>query len=145
MKTLEPQQIKEIAEQLDCGFRAFIHKETLELIFIPNLDKYPEMEMEAWENEVNRLDENFTDYFEVEGMSSTESFRVMEGFMESLSDKTPLKEKLYHALNNKKPFSGFKFIIDNSGEFRQRWFKYKEESLCAYVIDQLYWLQPDKE
>jgi hypothetical protein len=143
MKTLEPALIKEIAEQLDCGFRVYLHKETLELAFLPNLDNYPDMDMELWGKDLKRLENNIMEYFEVEPMTSTESFRVMEGFMESLTDKNPLKERLFHALYNKKPFSGFKFIIDNSGEYRQRWFTYRDEAYQEHVKRQLYWLQSD--
>jgi hypothetical protein len=66
VRQLSKQEIKEIAEQLDCGFRCFIHKINSELIFIPDTTKHLDMDTEAWETEMNELDSNFGDYFEVE-------------------------------------------------------------------------------
>ena len=36
-------------------------------------------------------------------------------------------------MNNRKPFANFKNIIDNSGEFRQQWFDFKQKQLEKYV------------
>ena len=49
MLTFTKEQIKEITDQLDTGFRAFYHKVSGELIFVPDTDKYYGMETEAWQ------------------------------------------------------------------------------------------------
>lgn len=46
------EQIKEISEQLDCGFRALYHKKTGELMFVPNTDRYFDMDTSSWEEEL---------------------------------------------------------------------------------------------
>lgn len=38
MPTFTKEQLKEISEQLDSGFRAFYHKQTGDLIFVPDTD-----------------------------------------------------------------------------------------------------------
>jgi len=135
MSPLTKEQIKEIAEQLDCGFRCFLNKKNGELIFVPDEYKHPGMETEAWTDELEKLEENFTDYFEIEQLESSDSFKIMADFVESLSDSNKLKSRLISALNKNKPFREFKFVIDNSGEYRQQWFDFKTRKLQEWVTD----------
>lgn len=136
MLTFTKEQIKEISEQLDCGFRAFYHKQNGELIFVPNEDKFDSMDTDAWQEEQDKLDANFTDYQEVDAMDSNESFRVMADFAEQITDRK-LQGELIHALEKKKPFREFKFVIDNSGEYRQHWFDYKNKRQFEWTEEQL--------
>ena len=55
MGTLDTQQIKEIAEQLDCGFRAFCHQTTGELIFILDTLRFPSADVDAFEEETGAI------------------------------------------------------------------------------------------
>ena len=55
MKELRTEDIKEIAEQLDCGFRAFLHKTTGQMLFIPNEYELPDIEFDAWKEELELL------------------------------------------------------------------------------------------
>jgi len=58
--------VKEIAEQLDCGFRAFIHKTTGQLLFVPDSNNYPDSDFDSWDEELEQLEKNFTDYYEID-------------------------------------------------------------------------------
>ena len=136
MLTFTTDEIKEISEQLDCGFRAFYHKQTGELIFVPDSDKHLDMDARACQDELHKLDENFEDYQEVYAMEASDSFKVMAEFTEQLADKK-LQEKLINALSRKGPFRHFKFIIDNSGAYRQLWFDFKDKRYIEWVEDQL--------
>ena len=136
MPTFTKQQIKEISGQLELGFRAFYHKQTGELLFVPNEFKYPDIDTSAWEDELDKLEEHFMDYREIEAMESRDSFQVMEDFTDQLSD-TRLQNQLYNALNKKHPFREFKFIIDNSGEQRQKWFDFKDKRYYEWTEEQL--------
>ena len=57
---------------------------------------------------------------------ATETTKEVEND-KSTSEKTTnkLKQKSTRALGNKKPFANFKFEIDNSGNYREEWFKFK--------------------
>ncbi len=136
MPTFTKEQIKEIADQLDCGFRAFYHKQNGELIFVPNTEKNFSMDTEAWEEELDKLDENYLDYKEVHAMESNDSFTVMEDFAEQVNNKK-LQEDLFNALNRKHPFREFKFLIDNSGVNRNSWFDFKNKRYYDWVENQL--------
>jgi Uncharacterised protein family (UPF0158) len=94
------------------------------------------MDTEAWEDELDKLDENYLDHKEVEAMEPSDSFIVMEDFAEQVND-TKLQEKLFNALNRKHPFREFKFVIDNSGDYRNAWFDFKNKRYFKWVENQL--------
>ncbi len=135
MPTFDNTQIKEIAEQLDCGFRAYYHNITGELIFVPNADEF-EPDTSAWAAEFQKLEADPSGYYEIERMSSSDVFQVMADYIEQLANPN-LKAELLNALNKKKPFREFKQIIDNAGNFRQEWFDFKNESYYHWIAKQL--------
>ena len=137
MIPLTKELIKEIAEQLDCGFRCFIHKETGELITLPDENHHSGMDMELWAEDMEKVDENFGDYLVVDPPESSDSFRIMEAFVDSLPESESLRKRLIYALNQRKPFRQFKSILDDSGPFRQKWFDFKERKLQEWVQEHL--------
>ena len=135
MPTLTEQQIKEIAEQLDCGFCCFWHKTTGELIFVPDFNNNPYADAEVYKDDLEKLDNNVGEYIEVERPNSRDSFEIMAKFIKQLNDNHKIKTDLIIALNKKKPFREFKFMIDNSGVYKQQWFDFKNAQLKQWVID----------
>lgn len=127
--------IKEIAEQLGCGFRAFIHKTTGELLFVPDEDDL--LDMDEWEKELKFLETNFTDYHEIQKWTSNQAFEIMTDFAENLTENKQLQSRLFDALNMKKSFREFRFVIDNSDDFRQQWFDFKNKRERDFVEHQL--------
>ena len=85
---------------------------------------------------LNELEENWDKYHEIPKMESHESFDLMTDFTETV-DNDNLRDSLINALNRKHPFRNFKWIIDNSGSYRQQWFDYKNQRLIQWVKDQL--------
>ena len=75
---------------------------------------------------------NLDKLVEFEKMSTRESFEMMEEFIDTVEDEN-FKQKLIYALNRNKPFRNFKYEIDYSDEYRQRWFKFKEEKYLECV------------
>ncbi len=81
MPTFTTEQIKEIADQLDCGFKAYYHKKLGELVFVPDIDRYYDMDKSAWKEEFTKLRKR-SSFQEIYAMTSRDSFRVMEDFAE---------------------------------------------------------------
>jgi hypothetical protein len=135
MPDLTNEQIREIAEQFDCGFKCFCNIETQHFIFIPDLLKHPDIDLSAWEEENHMLESHWDKFKEIESLGSNDSFKIMEDFVQELPDKILLKSELTNALINKKPFSHFKFIIDNSGDYRQAWFDFKRNWMHNWVLE----------
>ncbi len=128
--------IKDIAEDLDCGMICYINRKTGEVKTILDSENLYEDDENPWAEDLREVEENYPDYLEIVGMDSRESFRVMADFVQRVDD-VQLHEKLINALNYRKPFQNFKFIIDDAGEYRQEWFKYKEKRLMAWVKQQI--------
>lgn len=128
-------RINEIADNLLAGFNCYIKRGTDEIITIPDVDEFSDT-FEFWEDLVKDVEENYQKYIVIEKMDSHESFEVMEKFVETL-DNNDLKERIITALERPKPFRNFKFEIDNSGPFRQKWFDFQKEQIVVYVKDQL--------
>ena len=141
---LTEKQIEEIADNLDCGMRCFYNLKSGEIKTILNFDSWIGADEEPWEEESNEVDENWSDYFEFIGFESHESFQIMADFTESIEDKG-LQNKLISALNKRKPFQNFKWQVDNSGEFRQRWFDYKKMRYIQWIKEQIYLNNKDFE
>jgi short-subunit dehydrogenase involved in D-alanine esterification of teichoic acids len=69
-------------------------------------------------------------------MESYESFEIMADFAENV-DSRELRASLINALNKKHPFQNFKWIVDNSGLYRQKWFDFKNQRLIEWVEEKL--------
>ncbi len=133
MTTLTKEQINEIADQLDFGFRCFWHRYNHDLVFIPDTIRNPGMETEFFEEEIEKIDNDCNNYVEIQPLDSSDSFEIMADFAYQLRDNIQLTSELTSALARRKPFREFKFVIDNSGEYRQKWFDYKNQRLREWV------------
>lgn len=136
MIKLTDEQIKEIAEWLDVGMKCYYNKQTGEIKNILNFDNWMGADEELWEEDINEIEENWENYIEFDAMTSDDSFRVMADFIDTV-DNSKLQQRLVDALNRRKPFQNFKWIIDNSGKYRQQWFDYKNIRYIEWVADQL--------
>ena len=137
MIKLTTQQIEEIASDLDMGFKVCIHKTTGEILKFPDelrMDVDPNED--AFVEDKEKYEKNSDDYTEISAMSSSESFEVMEGFTEQISDKT-LQAKLYAVLGRDRPFRRFKDLIDYEDEYRTSWFEYKNKKDIEWVTRQI--------
>lgn len=104
MNSTTTDNIKEIAEQLDCGFRAFIHKTTGQLLFVPDENNLTEIDLDPWDEELEQLENNFTDYYEIDKWTSREAFEIMSEFADQVSDNN-LQSRLFDALRKNKPLA----------------------------------------
>lgn len=130
-----PNQIKEIAEQLDCGFCCYYNIKTGELVSIPDEETMDDLE-EFYGEDFAKIKKDKRNFILINKPSSRESFEIMEEFAQQLSNKT-LSNQLLNALAKKSPFANFKSIIDGAGEYRQQWFDFKLMQLQDYVLDQI--------
>ena len=133
---ISKEKIKEIADQLDCGFRAFINTKTGKLIFIPDNNNFPGIEMSYWEEDLDELENNFYEYYEVEKWTSSQAFEMMCEFTNRLTDKN-LRRRLIDALEKRKPFREFKSVIENSVNSSEEWFDFKNSWQREFVASQL--------
>ncbi|MEM6830358.1 MAG: hypothetical protein AAF551_07560 [Bacteroidota bacterium] len=126
--------IREIAELLDCGERCFFHEPTGEIEHFPDPDEMYS-DTEYFQETMDKVDADWSNYLRFEKMDSRQAFQVMEDFADSLADKN-FQSQLFNLLSKNKPFSKFKWAIDNS-DYRQNWFDFKEQANIAWVREQL--------
>ena len=131
---LSSKQINEIAQNLETGMKVFINRESLEIRTILDWDEmYGDSEI--WDEELEKIENEWTDYVVLEKLESRESFRIMEDFIEEVDDKK-MQEDLIKILNRKSPFANFKAEIESS-PYRQEWFNFRTKKYEDYVKEQL--------
>lgn len=136
MIKLTENTIREIYQDLDCGMRCFYNPNTDELKSLPDFNSDPYADKEMWQDVSEELDSNFENYIEFEKMPSRESFLIMTDFIDNITDKR-IQARLINAINKSKPFQNFKYEIDNSGEYRQKWVDFKEQEYYKWIKNQI--------
>jgi hypothetical protein len=102
----------------------------------PDTINNPDSDSEWWDEANEEIENNFDSYVEIQKMDSYESFRLMETFIGTV-DNEQLRDRLNEALRRPKPFANFKFDIDNSGLYRQKWFDFKKRQMIEWVRGQV--------
>jgi hypothetical protein len=127
--------IHDIAEMIDCGHICYLNTDTMEHFDIPksileDLSGYDDKGL--WQKELDKVD-LWKNVLRFEPPEPHESFRIMERFVYHLPDEN-LQNKLSTALERKKPFANFKYLIDDSN-YRQDWFDFKQTCLEEQVYN----------
>ncbi len=137
MENSKSKIIKEIAQELDCGNDCYYNSKTDEIIAIPNFSSFSDEDefLECFKTDLKKVKKNKSDLIKIEVLESFESFKIMERFIDQISD-AKFKTELENILQNKKPFQNFKNSIDNS-VFRQEWFDFKKLELEKIVENKI--------
>ena len=118
--------VSEITDSVLAGLICYFNPETFEVEDIPDMvqdpDEYELMTGETGDS-IELKHQSWTNCIEIEPMESHDSFKIMEYFIDELSDKN-FQDKLINALNRKKPFANFEHLIENS-DYRGHWFDYR--------------------
>lgn len=133
MELLSDEQLKKVVDELETGMKCYLHRQTSELIAFPDPDQFPDAD--DWQQEMDEIEAHPDDYLEITPMSSRESFRVMERFVDTI-DSQAFHNRLLYALDQPKPFRRFKQLIDES-EYRQQWFSFRESETIKWLREQL--------
>ncbi|MDB5201344.1 MAG: hypothetical protein JWQ27_753 [Ferruginibacter sp.] len=134
MQPLTPAQVKEIAEELGIGQCCYYHKEKGTLLFLPDFAAHMYEIDELYADDIAEVENNSGDYIVLEPPTSKESFRIMANFANSLPENLGLRNQLFYALDNRKPFSHFKNRVDDS-DYREAWFAFRDEQLRQWVVE----------
>lgn len=129
--------IREIAQELDCGNDCYYNSKNNEIVAIPSFSQISDEEefKEIFSKDLEKINQKKADFIKIETLESFESFKIMERFVEQLSEQN-FKSELRDILLKKKPFQNFKHKIDHS-DFRQSWFDFKQSELEKTVENQL--------
>ncbi|TKB98020.1 UPF0158 family protein [Pedobacter cryotolerans] len=131
-----PSQIKEITEQLDCGFCCYYNKISGEVVSIPDFEDTIDDIAEFYGEDLAKIKKDKKNFVIITKPSSREGFEIMEDFAQQLTDEM-LQKKLLDALEKKRPFAHFKAIIEDASDYRQQWFDFKLMKLQVYILNQI--------
>ncbi|WP_026776897.1 UPF0158 family protein [Polaribacter sp. Hel_I_88] len=125
--------IKEIASHLECGENCYYNPKTNELITIPQSLENDEDEefMEFFQETINKIKNHKKDYIRIPVLESFESFKIMENFVDEISDKI-FKNRLENMLQKRKPFRNFKDEVESS-VYREAWFAFRQKEMEKIV------------
>ena len=109
----------------------YIHKETKEVVSLPDRDQWKEV-TDDWDEAFEEVDNNISDYLVIDKMPSHDAFRVMEHFIPKVNDKN-IQDRLSYALHQHKPFQKFKYELGYHDEILQQWYAHKNSSYEDWV------------
>jgi len=131
---LSARQINEIAQELEGGMKVFVKRENLEIKSIFDWEEsYGDNEF--WEEEMETIEREWSDYMTLTKMESWEAFQIMEDFVDEIDDES-MKESLRKILGRKSPFANFKAEVESSA-YRQNWFDFRQKKYEDYVSEEL--------
>jgi hypothetical protein len=134
------QLVSNVAEELLSGMICFVNGDTLETESVPReMIEDPfgfEFINGGDPNDWNSEHKTWKNCITVNPMESFESFNIMERFVNEVDDEV-FRKKLTSALQRKKPFSNFNYLIEGS-EYRQKWFDFRQTETEDYVYTLLY-------
>ena len=128
--------LNDLADNMEASFKCFLHRDTFEVVTYLDPDQYPDMDLKDWKEEITKIKKNRKKFIEIESMTSSESFEIMEEFVDSLENSTA-KIRLLTALEGRKPFANFKHQVENSDEYRELWFAFRRQKNIAWIQNQL--------
>jgi hypothetical protein len=135
MKPTE-EQIKQIAEEMDCGMRCFFNIKTGEVKTVLNPDDCYDDVDGFWAKELEEIENDGDNYYEFFSPESRDSFNIMAEFTSSVKDPS-LQSKLAASLRGPKPFRNFKAMVDQAGKYRDEWFAFKNRWYIEWVKAQI--------
>jgi len=131
--------LNEIADNLEMGFRCFLNKKSPAIITYPNEDNSLNFEPEMWTSEISAVKEAKKDIIEIENLTPSDSFKIVEEFILTVEDPD-FQKTLSDSIQIRKPFANFKFLIESSNTERNRWFDFKKQWYIEWVKNQISFL-----
>ena len=128
--------LKDMLEQQQLGMSCYVHRQTGQLITVPDPDQFSELETQDWQADIHQLETFPEQYWPVPCLSSRDQFRFMEAFVDQLPEG-PFRSKLMVILSRSKPFRHFKDAMDRSGAYRLAWFAFRDEQTLVWLKLQL--------
>ena len=138
MRTIEltDEQFKSIAENLDRGMKVYFNTETQEIKSLVDFENNIYAEEDEWEDDLKEIEEDVDNFLLFEKMSSGETYRIMEKFVETIKDKE-LRKNLELGLSLSSPFQNFRDIIEGNKDYKEKWIEFKYEKYVDYIKEKL--------
>ena len=126
--------ISSMAEEIDIGCTCYVNPDTGEYVPVMREGMFGQFDTE--DNEDMEKVDSWEHFIRIDKPHSSESFSVMERFVDEVIPDGRLKERFWKALSKNHPFRNFNEIVHNC-DFRESWFAFKQEALEEYVRREL--------
>lgn len=119
--------IKNVEEALELkGMRHFINKESFDLLSYPDELDALETDIDLFDDVIKEIEENPEDYIEIEPITSSEGFIIMEDFTDTIHNIYK-QSSLMKALNKRNPFRQFRYALEDTN-LTESWNNYEKKA-----------------
>lgn len=138
MLTLTEKEVEDIAGFLLKGMICFYQIDNKKIHHMPDDEDYFNYDLTPEEEDVlDEIDENPDNYAEFTKMEPNQEHQMMEVFTEREVKERGFQDELFNALSKPKAATGFKFLIDSSGKYNDKWKEYRLVKYKDWVKEQV--------
>ena len=138
MLTLSEKEVEKIAAQLLKGMICFYQLDNKKIHHLPDDEDYFNYDLTPEEEDVlDEIDDNPDNFAEFTKMEPNQEHQVMENFAERIVKERNFQDELFNALSKPKAATGFKFLIDSSGKYSEKWQEYRIQKYKDWVKEQI--------
>ncbi len=138
MLTLSDKEVEKIAALLLKGMICFYQLDNKKIHHLPDDEDYFNYDLTSEEEDIlDDIDDNPDNFAEFTKMEPNQEHQMMEGFVVRVVKERNFQDELFNALSKPKAGTGFKFLIDNSGKYNDRWNEFKTQSYKDWVKEQV--------
>ncbi|RPA70016.1 hypothetical protein EF405_01630 [Cyclobacteriaceae bacterium YHN15] len=138
MFTLSEKEVEKIAAQLLKGMICFYQLDNKKIYQLPDDEDYFNYDLTPEEEDIlDEIDENPENYAEFTKMEAHQEHQMMETFADRIVKERNFQDELFNALSKPKAATAFKFLIDSSGKYKDRWLEYRLQKYQDWVKEQI--------
>lgn len=138
MLTLSEKEVEKIAAQLLKGMICFFQLDNKKIHHLPDDEDYFNYDLTPEEEDIlDEIDDNPDNFAEFTKMEPNQEHQVMENFAERIVKERNFQDELFNALSKPKAATGFKFLIDSSGKYAEKWQDYRIQKYKDWVKEQV--------
>ncbi|PSL05722.1 UPF0158 family protein [Cecembia rubra] len=138
MLTLSEKEVDKIAAQLLKGMICFYQLDKKKIHHLPDDEDYFNYDLTPEEEDVlDEIDDNPDNFAEFTKMEPAQEHQMMENFAERIVKERNFQDELFNALSKPKAATAFKFLIDSSGKYNDKWVEYRMQRYKDWVKEQV--------
>jgi hypothetical protein len=138
MLTLSEKEVENIAAQLLKGMICFYQLDKKKLHHLPDDEDYFNYDLTPEEEDIlDEIDEAPDNFAEFTKMELPQEIQLMEGFANKIVKERAFQDELYNSLTKPKAATAFKFLVDSSGKYKDKWETYRLDKYKDWVKEQV--------
>lgn len=137
MLILSEKEVEQIAALLLKGMICFYQLDNKKIYHLPDDEDYFNYDLTPEEEDIlDEIDEDPENFAEFTKMEPNQEHQMMENFTIYMVKEKNFQDELFNALSKPKAATGFKFLIGNSGVYKEKWSTYRMDKYKDWVLEQ---------